>query len=137
MRKSIKFMTAVFAAATVIMTVTSCRNIDPKKIEKKPLKVLAIGNSFSICVGKEMPKVARDLGCPLDFCSLYIGGCTLDRHAANLEHPEKNYYLVTWDYVSCKKGEEPFKNELALNDKKRPCSKIGRASCRERVCLSV
>ena len=64
----------------------------PKR--EKPLKVLAIGNSFSICVGKEMPKVAKSLGYPLDFCSLYIGGCTLDKHAANLNHPEKNYYLV-------------------------------------------
>lgn len=122
MKKSIKFMTAVVAVAAALVTVNS--NAETKR--EKPLKVLAIGNSFSICVGKEMPKVARDLGCPLDFCSLYIGGCTLDRHAANLDHPEKNYYLVTWDYVSCKKGEEPFKDQLVLNNKKRPSSNIER-----------
>ena len=28
---------------------------------EKPLKVLAIGNSFSICVLKEIPEVAKDL----------------------------------------------------------------------------
>ena len=48
------------------------------------MKVLMIGNSFSICVLKYMPSIAADLGCPLDLASLYIGGCPLQRHAANI-----------------------------------------------------
>ena len=30
---------------------------------RKPLKVLMIGNSFSICVLKEMPAIAAELAC--------------------------------------------------------------------------
>ena len=108
MKVSARVITTVFAVAAAFIGATS--NAAPKR--EKPLKVLAIGNSFSICVGKEMPKVAADLGCPLDFCSLYIGGCTLDRHAANLKKPDSNPYYITWSYVSCKKGEEPFKDAL-------------------------
>lgn len=108
MKVSARVITTVFAVAAAFIGATS--NAAPKR--EKPLKVLAIGNSFSICVGKEMPKVAKDLGCPLDFCSLYIGGCTLDRHAANLKKPDSNPYYITWSYVSCKKGEEPFKDAL-------------------------
>ena len=38
----------------------------------RPLKVLMIGNSFSVCVLKQMPQIAADLGRKLDLCSLYI-----------------------------------------------------------------
>jgi len=49
----------------------------------KELKVLMIGNSFSICVGHHMPKVAKAMGLKLDLASLYIGGCSLERHWNN------------------------------------------------------
>jgi len=51
--------------------------------EPKELKVLMVGNSFSICVGSEMPKVAKAMGLKLDLASLYIGGCPLERHWNN------------------------------------------------------
>ena len=76
------------------------------------LKVLAIGNSFSVCVLKEMPKIATDLGCKLDFCSMYIGGCTLGKHAGNLNKTNASPYSITWSYVSCEQGSEPFKDAL-------------------------
>lgn len=68
-----------------------------------PLKVLMIGNSFSICVLRYAPIVASKLGCPLDMASLYIGGCPLERHAANIaagEYHEHKPYLVTWNFSS-------------------------------------
>ena len=67
------------------------------------MKVLMIGNSFSICVLKYMPSVAAELGCKLDLASLFIGGCPLQRHAANIaanEYPDYRPYLVTWNYAS-------------------------------------
>ena len=69
----------------------------------KPKKVLMIGNSFSICVLKYMPSVTAELGLPLDLASLYIGGCPLRRHAANIAagaYPDFLPYLVTWNYAS-------------------------------------
>ena len=53
--------------------------------EGKPLKVLMIGNSFSICNLKEMPNIAKSEGAPLDLASLFIGGCSFERHWRNVE----------------------------------------------------
>ena len=72
-------------------------------MSEKPKKVLMIGNSFSICVLKYMPSIAAELGLPLDLASLYIGGCPLQRHAANIAagaYPDFLPYLVTWNYAS-------------------------------------
>ena len=52
--------------------------------EEKPLKVLMIGNSFSICNLKEMPPIAKSMGLKLDLGSLYIPGCSLKRHWNNV-----------------------------------------------------
>lgn len=90
----------------------------------EPLKVLAIGNSFSVSVLKEMPKTAADLGCKLDFCSISIGGCTLGKHVRFLKMQNANPYTVAWNYVSCKRGEEPFKDILVKNSKNRNVSNI-------------
>ena len=49
------------------------------------LKVLMIGNSFSISVTRHMPQVANSMGLELDLASLYIGGCSLERHWNNCE----------------------------------------------------
>ena len=52
--------------------------------EQKPLRVLMIGNSFSISCMKHIPMVAKSLGLKLDITSMYIGGCSLQRHANNI-----------------------------------------------------
>ena len=52
--------------------------------DRSDLKVLMIGNSFSISVLREMPSVAASMGCRLDLASMYIGGCSLERHWNNL-----------------------------------------------------
>ena len=74
-------------------------------LHAKHLKVLMIGNSFSICVLKEMPKCAASAGETLDLASLYIGGCPLDRHWSNVEkssNPDFKPYLFTYNYASVK-----------------------------------
>lgn len=65
-----------------------------------PKKILMIGNSFSICVLKEMPSVCADLGVDADVVSLYIGGCPMSRHVRNIAHPGEKPYYVTWHYDS-------------------------------------
>ena len=49
------------------------------------LKVLMIGNSFSICLLEQFPQVAKSMGLKLDLCSMYIGGCSFERHWGNVE----------------------------------------------------
>ena len=53
--------------------------------ERESLKVLTIGNSFSISLARQMPQVAKSMGLRLDLASLYIGGCSLERHFNNCE----------------------------------------------------
>jgi len=48
------------------------------------VRVLTIGNSFSVDLTKHLPKVAKDQGVRLDLMNLYIGGCSLERHWNNV-----------------------------------------------------
>lgn len=68
----------------------------------KELKVLMIGNSFSICVGKYLPQIVNaEKKHQLELTSAYIGGCALDKHYAKLQEAEKNpevkpYKVSVW-----------------------------------------
>ena len=70
----------------------------------KTLKVLTIGNSFSICLLKQLPQCAASApDCKLDLCSLFIGGCSLERHWSNVvASTNKAFrpYKVNWSYAS-------------------------------------
>lgn len=73
---------------------------DVGETAKKPdsLKILMIGNSFSEQMVPSMPPIAKDLGLKLDICSLYIGGCSLERHCLNVakaDRPDVKPYEVT------------------------------------------
>lgn len=61
----------------------------------EPLKVLMIGNSFSLQMVRSLPPVAKDLGLKVDVCSLYIGGCSLQTHWKNVCSPTSTPYSVT------------------------------------------
>ena len=63
----------------------------------RPLKVLAVGNSFSFSLIHEWPQVAKAAGRPLDFVSLHIGGCTFETHVAKLSATNCPYGIA-WDY---------------------------------------
>jgi hypothetical protein len=72
-------------AAIVLLALSSAAG------EKKPLRVLMIGNSFSLSVMKELPKIvdAQD-EYALDITSMYIGGCSLERHIAEYEKAKQD-----------------------------------------------
>ena len=82
------------------------------------LKVLMIGNSFSICNLRQMPQIADSMGLKLDITSLYIGGCSLERHWTNVVKraaDEKfSPYKVTWNYASLgDQSKVPFASVLS------------------------
>lgn len=61
----------------------------------KTLKVLSIGNSFSVDAMKYLYQIAQDRGYTnIVLGNLYIGGCSLKRHWNNAENdkPEYTYY---------------------------------------------
>lgn len=71
--------------------------------EARQLKVLAIGNSFSLSMMREFPKAAAAFpGCELDIANMMIGGCTLRRHWSNVEKavdPSFRPYCITKSYA--------------------------------------
>ena len=77
------------------------------------LKVLAIGNSFSQSLMAQLPACAKALpGVELDFATLVIGGCPLERHWSNVEKSsdaEFRPYAVQWNFASAPDGKRhPF-----------------------------
>ena len=72
-------------------------------LSAKELKVLMIGNSFSVCVGRNLPQIVHSFPeHSLELTSAYIGGCSLDRHAKNIKLAEKTpkkalYSITVWN----------------------------------------
>ena len=83
------------------ITVVLCAVLFPAAA--KELKVLMIGNSFSVCVGNNLPQiVAQDPDNQLELTSAFIGGCTFERHYNQLMKAEKNskhapYGIIIWN----------------------------------------
>ena len=73
------------------LLLTAALAVGAAAAEKKVLKVLMIGNSFSVSVMKELPNIvdAQDVYA-LDITSLYIGGCSLERHVREYEAAKKD-----------------------------------------------
>ncbi len=113
--KRMSFVLSLSLAAAIAMVAPAAPAAEAPA-PQKPLKVLRSGNAFSICVLRQMPQIAADLGLPLDICSLYIGGCPLSKHAANATNETARPYAVSWHYVSAKEGEEPFRHALGGKD---------------------
>ena len=85
------------------------------------LKLLTIGNSFSVSLTKELPKVARSMGFTLDYCSLFIGGCSLQRHMVNAngkgdgKYKPTKYEISRWiDGKKVRDGKIELKEAIAL-----------------------
>lgn len=92
----------------------------------KDLKVLMIGNSFSICVLKFLPEIVADSeNDSIDITSAYIGGCSLERHINDYDKAEQdaNYkpYLITQRVSKDldKKFEEYYSNLPELLQKEK------------------
>ena len=91
----------------------------------KDLKVLMIGNSFSVCVGRCLPSIVQSFPeHSLELTSAMIGGCPLEKHAANLKKAETNpdfkpYRVTVWSSDTPQKAKKSFKgsvNELLKNN---------------------
>ena len=73
------------------------------------MKVLAIGNSFSEDASRYLHQVAKADGTDMKVVNLYIGGCPLSVHYANMLEDKKSYALQfngepTGFYVSIKEA---------------------------------
>ena len=91
----------LFLAAAV--AVGGC--LSTKTDEPGTVKVLMIGNSFSISCLKHLPQVAQECGIDLDLASLYIGGCSMKRHVENVEKAEADPTFRPYQFDRCVKGK--------------------------------
>ena len=82
-------------------------------VDAEPLKVLMIGNSFSICNLREMPQIAKSMGKRLDLASLYIGGCSLERHWRNVAAAETDATIRPYRFDRTADGRKVVENGAA------------------------
>ena len=73
----------LLAMSAAVSAAGGCRSA--KTDDSGALKVLMIGNSFSISCLRHLPQVAQGCGVYLDLASLYISGCSMERHWSNVE----------------------------------------------------
>ena len=113
-----KKIIALVAAIAAVFLGLSADNAEPEK----PLKVLMIGNSFSICNLWQMPQVAESMGKKLDIVSLYIGGCSLERHWNNVVAASTNatfkpyrFDRITYGKHVVEKGAVNIPDALAMD----------------------
>lgn len=91
--------------ASGVCLTSGCKSAEEKaNADAETVKVLMIGNSFSICVLNHLPLLAEDRGVKLNIGSLYIGGCTLERHWANVTNTAADFRPYAYDlYVRGKR----------------------------------
>ena len=77
----------------------------------KELKVLMIGNSFSVCVGKNLPGIVHKEKDSILLCSATIGGCSLQRHWDNIRKAEKNPNFKPYTVIVWRSGEKEVRKE--------------------------
>lgn len=76
------------------------------------MKILAIGNSFSVDGMEFIYKIAENLGAKdIVLGNLYIGGCSLERHANNIEND-----LPAYEYYFNNTGEWHITKETRVSD---------------------
>ena len=93
MKKMMMRMTSV----AVLLTSGLAFGAVEKDDSGRELKVLMIGNSFSICCLHETPAIAESMGLKLDLASLYIGGCSLERHWNNATNTAASFKPYRFD----------------------------------------
>ena len=102
----LKFLTLVIASTQCVVACNkeTPANPDenhqekPVETEDNSIKILAIGNSFSVDAMEYLYGVLKDLGYDeIVLGNLYIGGCTLETHASNFKNNSASYtyYLNT------------------------------------------
>ena len=64
----------------------------------EPVKILAIGNSFSEdAVEEHLSGLIRAEGLEVILCNMYIGGCSIERHVNNLRDNKPDYRYRKFD----------------------------------------
>jgi len=91
-------------------------------LEARELKVLMIGNSFSNSVLTYLPKIVKMSGKhQLKLANAYIGGCTLERHCANIDKEKTDPKFKPYSFLRVNSAD------LKINSSKSSLSDIIKA----------
>lgn len=87
----------------------------------QPLRVLCIGNSFSIdAVEQNLAQLSNERGVEVVIANMYIGGCSLERHAKNMRGDSAVYSCrlirKTYDEGTCGMYERVVLDSIAIAD---------------------
>ncbi len=94
-------------------------------LSAKELRVLAIGNSFSVCVTRNLPQMVASVpGNRIILTSAAIGGCSLERHwnewskaEKDAKHAPYGVKVIDSDNISAQKSGKGNVNDLLKNNK--------------------
>lgn len=101
----------------ILFVILSCMTMSAKS--KEPLKVLAIGNSFSVdAVEQNLHEIADADGVRLIIGNMYIGGCSIDRHVECLNGDLPAYSYRKIDVVGVKTETPDYTLNRAIKDEK-------------------
>ena len=89
----------------------------PAEEPDNSIRILAIGNSFSVDAMQYLYGILEDIGYEeITLGNLYIGGCTLENHSKNFTNNSASYTYYTnttgsWNEVSSYKPHDALKSE--------------------------
>lgn len=94
-------------------------------LNAKELRVLAVGNSFSVCVTRNLPQMVASVpGNRIILTSATIGGCSLERHwnewskaEKDAKHAPYGIKVIDSDNISAQKSGKGNVNDLLKNNK--------------------
>ena len=85
--------------------------------EKKSIKILAIGNSFSVDAMEWLGYILMDMGYnDIYLGNLYIGGCSLDTHWDNIQNSKEAYEFYYSQYGTWSKRTDSVNDVIKLKE---------------------
>ncbi len=84
--------------ATLTLLLISSFTSSARKVQNDTIKILAIGNSFSVdALEDHLPEVMQAEGLTVILGNMYIGGCPIDKHVKNLREDLPAYRYREFD----------------------------------------
>lgn len=96
-KKTLAVLMCIIMSVGCIGCLTGC-STDPESKDDGVLKILSIGNSFSVDAQEYLYQILEDMGVEkIKLGNLYVGGCALDTHLVYAERdiPAYTYYTNT------------------------------------------
>lgn len=102
---------------------------DRPPVESTPIKILAIGNSFSMdSVDQNLFQIAKADGRTVIIGDMYIGGCSIERHVGNIESNSTDYRYLKIDAEGNKTYTPDFTLAQAIRDEEWDFVSVQQAS---------